>query len=145
MDTMTWPAPTTDQPPPPPPKKKISKGWIILALVVGAGIIGAVNTAQEEAQFETDISTEADRSLYDNTSGGEIDETGYIRDMCAKMLDVDIPSTDLTIREGLANGKITVSTAAENFAQGYYDGADSTSDLTRSEVVSACSSGLRNG
>jgi hypothetical protein len=148
MDTMTFAPPTIDPPAPPPPtpKKKISKGWIVLALVIVAGIIGAISTAKEEAQFDTDVKTQASRSLDDNvTNSGELDEVGYVRDMCASALDTNLPDTDSTVRQGLAAGNITVLKAADAFAEGYYDSAGSTTDLTRSEVISACATGLRNG
>jgi hypothetical protein len=149
MDTMTPPSfPTIDFPPPPPPPapKKTHKGLIIVGVLVVLGIIGAVGNAHDEAKFKADLKTNVDHSLTNNvTSSGGLNETGYVRDGCAGLLDMDLPNTSQTAREGLASGAVTVADLTESFAGGYYDkDGGAGSGLTRSliaDVTSASGTG----
>jgi hypothetical protein len=147
MQTMTptWPAPDIT-PPPPAPKKKTHKGLIILGVLVVLGVIGAVANANDEARSKATMDRAITNSLVNNTTGGGLDETGYVRDNCASSLDMDLPGVGETIRQGLANGDTTTASLADSYAQGYYDkDGGAGTDLSRSEIVAACAAGLRNG
>lgn len=147
MESMTpLLIPTIEPPPPAAPKKKIGKGWYALGVLVVFGAIGAINNARDEAKFKTDVDTTVARTLADNvTSDGDFNEVGYVRDNCSAALDMDLPGTSSTFREGLSNGTVTIAKLADAYADGYYEQADSTRTLSRSTVVSACAQGLRNG
>ena len=151
MNTMTpptptpWPVPTTTPPAPAAPKKS-HKGLIILAALIGLGIIGAIGNASDQAKNNATIKQGVSDALVNNTGGGGVDEAGYVRDTCANSLDMDWAGASETFRQGLAAGEVTMAGLAESFAKGYYDKDGGVGTyLTRPQVVAACTDGLRNG
>jgi hypothetical protein len=148
MQTMTTPAqsmPVTLPPMAAPAPKKTHKGLIFLAVLIGLGVIGAAANASDRAANNATLHRAVTNSLVNNTTAGGVDETGYVRDTCASTLDMHLAGVSETFREGLANGHVTIATLADSFAKGYYDkDGGAGTDLSRSQVVGACTAGLYN-
>jgi hypothetical protein len=110
--------------------------------VVGLFIIGGIaGSNHSSSSGNSDTNTTSYSKVNDTRSAASV-ESNYVTSTCTSALSVPISNgTGMTIGDGISAGYMTVSQAANAFAGGYYS---SSSNLSYSQVVSACMSGLQN-